>query len=160
MNHVEDQCEHYEGQQLDDKAKSYGRWFQTDVFDKDYRFHVGRRFGLDYEGSWVMKAPSSEKVDEPMDKAGGEPLEKRELGQEKIPILDLNETIYDHGSGVNNMALLPFMLKEQGRQHPEHMDESNKGMVTGTRHPLMLFGSAIEPSVGDEGAGQEEQGVV
>ncbi|XP_048439353.1 uncharacterized protein At4g02000-like [Pyrus x bretschneideri] len=50
MDHVEDQCECYEGKVLDDKDKPYGCWFQLDVLDKDYRRPIGRQFGLDAEG--------------------------------------------------------------------------------------------------------------
>lgn len=34
MDHVNDQCEHYDGTQVDDKAKPYGRWFQNNMFEK------------------------------------------------------------------------------------------------------------------------------
>lgn len=27
MDHVEDQCERYDGTQMDDRAKPYGKWF-------------------------------------------------------------------------------------------------------------------------------------
>lgn len=67
IDHVEDQCECYKGHQLNDKAKPFGRWFQMDMFDKDYRQSVGKHFGLDMEGGWVMKAPPAEEVDELMD---------------------------------------------------------------------------------------------
>lgn len=51
MDHVEDQCERYDGKQVDDMAKPYGTWFQDDVLKKDYRRPAGKRFGLDYDSA-------------------------------------------------------------------------------------------------------------
>ncbi|TQE08589.1 hypothetical protein C1H46_005765 [Malus baccata] len=50
------------------------------------------------------------------------------------------------------------MPKEQGRQYPKLMDDKREGIVTGMRQPLMLFGSTIELTVGDEGVDQEAKG--
>ena len=36
VDHVEDQCERFNGTQVDDRAKPYGMWFQNDVLKKDY----------------------------------------------------------------------------------------------------------------------------
>lgn len=47
MDHVDDHCECFTGAQVDDRDKPYGKWFQTDVVEKDYVRPVGRRFGLD-----------------------------------------------------------------------------------------------------------------
>lgn len=65
MDHVEEQCEKFNGWN-DDRAKSYGRWFQDVVLGKDYRKPQGKKFGLDLEVAWSMKVTDSEDGDECM----------------------------------------------------------------------------------------------
>ena len=62
-----------------------------DVLDKDYRRTIGRRFGLDAEASWVMKALVFEEVDVPMDVEGSDVVETRVVGLRTSTIPDLNE---------------------------------------------------------------------
>ncbi|KAB2611267.1 glucan endo-1,3-beta-glucosidase [Pyrus ussuriensis x Pyrus communis] len=71
---------------VDDMAKPYGRWFQDDV----------KRFGLDSDGGWVMKAPLSDELDDPMHEAAEEPMLCGENGQEGNHIPDLNEVFNDN----------------------------------------------------------------
>lgn len=63
MDHIEEQCEKFQGMNDDDRAKPYGRWFQDDVLGKDYRKPQGKKFGLDSEGGWSMKVQDSEDGD-------------------------------------------------------------------------------------------------
>lgn len=129
-----------------------------DVLDKDYRRHAGKRFGLDAEGGWIMRALSAEEMDEPMDEDGSKLVERRihRIGNDSIP--DLNKAVYTQYSEVNNLALIPFLPREQGRQHMGHIDVRRDEIVPGMRHPLRLFGFKIELSVGDERVSQEPHG--
>ncbi|TQD80743.1 hypothetical protein C1H46_033713 [Malus baccata] len=66
MDHVKEQCEKFNGQNDDDRAKPHERWFQDDVLGKDYRKPQGKKFGLDSEVGWSMKVPDSKDGDECM----------------------------------------------------------------------------------------------
>ena len=58
IGHMEEQCAQFKGiRNGDDLSKPYGRWFQNDVMGDEYRRPQGKRFGLEPEQGWVMKAP-------------------------------------------------------------------------------------------------------
>ncbi|KAM1788329.1 hypothetical protein ACFX11_038641 [Malus domestica] len=159
MDHVEAQCECYEGKVLDDKAKLYGRWFQLDVLDKDYRHPIRRLFGLDVEGGWVMKAPLLEEVDVSIKVEEGDSMETRAVGQGTSSIPDLNEAVGEQDSGGYRLAVVPFMPRALGRQLQDMLEDGREGLVTEMKQPLRLFGAAIELSLRGEGGNQEMQGI-
>ncbi|KAB2609732.1 hypothetical protein D8674_041330 [Pyrus ussuriensis x Pyrus communis] len=133
MDHVEDQCECYEGKVLDDKDKPYGCWFQLDVLDKDYRRPIGRQFGLDAEGGWLMKAPVFEEVDALMEVEEGKSMETGAVGQGISSILDLNEAVSEPDSKGDQVAVVPFMSRALGRQFQDMLEDEREGLVTAMR---------------------------
>ncbi|CAB4312376.1 unnamed protein product [Prunus armeniaca] len=58
LDHMEKDCSKYAGEGLSDIDKPYGKWFQEDVFQPDYRRPPGRRFGLASK-PWSMHAPAT-----------------------------------------------------------------------------------------------------
>ncbi|KAM2393422.1 hypothetical protein ACFX1X_036782 [Malus domestica] len=108
MDHVEDQYERFNGTHVDDRAKPYGRWFQNEVLEKNYIQPVGKGFGLDPEGGWVMSVLPTEDLDGLMDDETDEVLARGEMGQIGTLLPDLNVTHNDHGS-VDDRALLPYL---------------------------------------------------
>ncbi|KAM1944700.1 hypothetical protein ACFX15_012902 [Malus domestica] len=73
-------------------------------------------------------------------------------------IPDLNKVVFEQDNGGNQMAVIPYMLMEHGRQQLDLIEDMRENIVTGMRQPLRLFGSEIEASVGDKGGRQEVQG--
>ena len=113
MDYVENQCEKYQGRQDDDFAESYGRWFQDDVLGKDYRKHVGKRFGLGPEGGWSMSVLLVEDMDESMQECEGP--EEVSGGHKQISgplkLQDLGKGLMEEGGLV--LCSLPMV---EGRQ--------------------------------------------
>ncbi|XP_068340395.1 uncharacterized protein [Pyrus communis] len=54
IGHIEDQCEQYKGKNDDDLSKPYGRWFQNDVLDANYRRPQGICIGPSPSSGWSM----------------------------------------------------------------------------------------------------------
>ncbi|RXH95557.1 hypothetical protein DVH24_008057 [Malus domestica] len=61
-------------------------------------------------------------------------------------ILDLNEAVYMEDSEVNNLALTPFLPREQDGQCMGLMNAMREMSVSELRQPIRLFGSKIEPN--------------
>ena len=155
MVHVEEQCEYFEGHRRDDKAKSYGRWFQMDVLDKDYRRPEGKRFGLDAEGGWVIKVSMDEDIEELMDEDGSALVAAttQKIGKEILP--DLNDDVYTMENMSNNLVVIPFLPMENEGQLLRQVHALSEDVAAKCRQPLRLFGLEIEPC-GDIGRASQE----
>ena len=147
MDHVEDHCERFTGEQVDDQAKPYGRWFQNDVLEKDYIRPAGRRFGLDPQGGWVMSVSQEEEWDVPMDVGMVEGLARgeRDSGGPLIP--DLTVT-HDDQDCVDNRALVPCILQDVRGPILEAVDCLISDMEIDTSTSSLLFDTATSQQVG------------
>ncbi|KAL6269664.1 hypothetical protein ACE6H2_026575 [Prunus campanulata] len=75
FDHIEKECAKFNGDNKDDMAKPYGKWFQEDVYGPDFRKPQGCRSGLSSPMAWLRRGPSdsmSEEEEAPVNpNAGG-----------------------------------------------------------------------------------------
>ncbi|KAM1305899.1 hypothetical protein ACFX2H_008354 [Malus domestica] len=149
MDHVEEQCKCYDGTQLDDRVKPYGRWFQDDVFEKDYIRPKGRRFGLDAERGWVMTVPQAEDLDDHVDDVGISHTAKGANEHGGIDIPDMNVVLVDQECEVGGPLLSALPMATTGFKS-DYMDGLVDGVEGDRPQPMVLYGNESTPRIGKE----------